>query len=143
MSHSFLVVIPAYNEADTIVDLVERASRHAGVCVVDDASKDGTGDLVASTGKAHLIRHKTNTHIAGALRDGLCYAFEQQYDFCITMDAGLTHDPDVIPQFKERTEADLVLGYREERKNVPIWREGLSWGAKVLMNLAMVPRFVP
>ncbi len=40
----FLAVIPAYNEAATIEELVLRASRHADVCVVDDASTDGTAE---------------------------------------------------------------------------------------------------
>lgn len=138
-----LVVIPAYNEADTIVELVERASRHADVCVVDDASRDGTGDLVRATGKAHCIRHERNTHIAGGILDGFRYALAQGYDHCITMDAGLSHDPDVIPQFVAHRDADLVLGRRDELENVPWHRRALSAGAGVLMNMALPGRFVP
>jgi len=143
MQNRFLAVIPAYNEAATIEDLVIRASRYADVCVVDDASTDGTADIVEATGKAHCIRHEKNTHIAGALLDGLRYAVAEDYPFCITMDAGLSHDPDFIPRFQEHTDADLVIGYREETVNVPCYRRGLSWAARTLMNLALVPRFVP
>lgn len=143
MDKRFLVVIPAYNEADTIEELVLRASKHADVCVVDDASKDDTRAIVEATGKAHVIHHEQNTHIAGGLLDGMRYAVEQGYDYCITMDAGLSHDPDVLPQFMKHDEADLVLGYREEKENVPAYRKALSWGAKVLMNMAVVPRYVP
>jgi dolichol-phosphate mannosyltransferase len=143
MKSRHLVVIPAYNEADTIEELVERASRHADVCVVDDASKDGTGDLVEATGKAHVIRHTENTHIAGGLLDGMRYALAEGYDFCITMDAGLSHDPDVIPEFMRHTEADLVIGYRESHSNVPAHRRALSWGAAQAMNLALEGRLVP
>ena len=46
----FLVVIPAYNEAATIEELIRRASRYLDVCVVDDCSNDGTADLVDATG---------------------------------------------------------------------------------------------
>lgn len=138
-----VVVIPAYNEADTIVELIERASRHADVCVVDDASKDGTGDLVRATGKAHCIRHERNTHIAGGILDGFRYALAEGYDHCITMDAGLSHDPDVIPQFFAHAAADLVLGRRAELENVPLHRRALSQGAGVLMNMALPGRFVP
>jgi dolichol-phosphate mannosyltransferase len=143
MSKRFLVVIPAYNESDTIEELVDRASRHADVCVVDDASKDGTADLVEATGKAHCIRHVQNTHIAGGLLDGMRYAVAEGYDFCITMDAGLSHDPDVIPDFIRHTEADLVIGYRESRSNVPLYRRALSFSAAQAMNLALEGRFVP
>jgi dolichol-phosphate mannosyltransferase len=143
MSNRFLAVIPAYNEAETIEELVARASRYADVCVVDDASTDGTAEIVDATGKAHCIRHEKNTHIAGGILDGLRFAVAQGYPFCITMDAGLSHDPDCIPRFQEHTDADLVIGYREETVGVPGYRRGLSWGARTLMNLALVPRFVP
>lgn len=139
----FAVIVPAYNEAETIEELVVRASRHADVCVVDDASTDGTGDLVEATGRAHCIRHETNTHIAGGILDGFRWALAEGYDYGVTMDAGLSHDPDVIPAFLAHREADLVLGYRAERDNVPWYREGLSWGANVLMNMALPGRFVP
>jgi len=143
MKNRFLAVIPAYNEAATIEELVVRASRYADVCVVDDASTDGTADIVEATGKAHCIRHGKNTHIAGGILDGLRFAVAEGYPFCITMDAGLSHDPDFIPRFQERTDADLVIGYRDETVNVPRYRRGLSWAARTLMNLALVPRFVP
>jgi dolichol-phosphate mannosyltransferase len=143
MQNRFLAVIPAYNEAATIEELVVRASRYADVCVVDDASTDDTADIVEATGKAHCIRHEKNTHIAGALLDGLRFAVAEDYPFCITMDAGLSHDPDFIPRFQEHADADLVIGYREETVNIPGYRRGLSWGARTLMNLALVPRFVP
>jgi len=143
MQNRFLAVIPAYNEAATIEELVVRASRYLDVCVIDDASTDDTADIVEATGKAHCIRHAKNTHIAGGILDGMRFAVAEGYPFCITMDAGLSHDPDFIPRFQEHTNADLVIGYREETVNVPSYRRGLSWGAKTLMNLALVPRFVP
>ena len=93
------VVIPAYNEAETIGELVRRARRFADVCVVDDASTDGTGDLAERNGCAHCVRHETNTHIAGGILSGFRWALSAGYDRCITMDAGLSHDPDGIPAF--------------------------------------------
>jgi len=143
MQSRFLAVIPAYNEAASIGELVVRASRYLDVCVVDDASTDGTAEIALATGRAHCIRHARNTHIAGGILDGLRFAVAENYSFCITMDAGGSHDPDFIPRFQEHTDADLVIGYREEALNVPSYRRGLSWGARTLMNLALVPRFVP
>lgn len=137
------VVIPAYNEAETIEELVRRASRHADVCVVDDASTDGTGDLAEQSGATHCVRHETNTHIAGGILSGFRWVLSEGYDRCITMDAGLSHDPDVIPAFMAHSQADLVLGYRAERDQVPLYRQALSWGGNSLMNLALPGRFVP
>ena len=140
---SCLVVVPAYNEAATIVEVATRASRHADVCVVDDASTDGTAALVEALPRVHVVRHARNTHIAGALLDGFRYARERGYDHCVTMDAGLSHDPDAIPGFQAHADADLVIGYRTRREGVPFSRVALSQGANWLMNLSLERRFVP
>lgn len=140
---SCLVVVPAFNEAATIVEVATRASRHADVCIVDDASTDGTAALVASLPRVHVVRHARNTHIAGAILDGFRYARERGYDHCVTMDAGLSHDPDAIPAFLARADSDLVIGYRARREGVPLFRVALSQGANWLMNLSLERRFVP
>jgi len=137
-----LVVIPAYNEAETIDEVVTRSLAHADVCVVDDCSTDDTAARVEAIGRAHLVRHRQNTHIAGALLDGFRFASERGYEYCITMDAGLSHDPDAVPLFRARP-ADLVIGARAARLDAPRYRQALSWGARTLTNLALERRFVP
>lgn len=143
MSQRILVVVPAYNEADTIEEVVTHAARHADVCVVDDASTDGTGEIVAEMEGVHCIRHERNTHIAAGILDGFRYGLEAGYDFCITMDAGLSHDPDALPSFIARGDADLVLGYRITRENVPAYRVALSEAANLVMNMALARRPLP
>jgi dolichol-phosphate mannosyltransferase len=138
-----LVIIPAYNEAATIDEVVVRSLAHADVCVVDDCSTDDTAARVEAIPGAHLVRHEQNTHIAGALLDGFRFASERGYEHCITMDAGLSHDPDAIPRFHTRHDADLVIGARRERTDAPGYRRALSWGARTLTNLALKRRFVP
>ncbi len=138
-----VVVVPALNEADTIAEVVKRARVHAPVCVVDDGSRDGTAELAAEAGAVHVVRHERNTHIAGAILDGFRWALTGDYTHCITMDAGLSHDPDAIPLFVERADADLVLGVRDEVIDVPMRRRLLSWAGNRLMNLALEGRRVP
>ena len=143
MDRRCLVVIPAFNEADTIEEVATRAARHADVCIVDDASTDETAAIAEKLERVHCIRHSRNTHIAGAILDGFRYAVERDYDACISMDAGLSHDPGAIPRFQARTEADLVIGYREQRIDVPLQRRALSAAGTALMNLVLAGRAVP
>ncbi len=143
MDRRCIVVIPAYNEADTIEEVATRAARHADVCVVDDASTDETAEIAERLERVHCIRHPRNTHIAGAILDGFRYALERDYDACITMDAGLSHDPDAVPLFQARAEADLVIGYREQRIDVPWQRRALSAAGTALMNLGLAGRVLP
>jgi glycosyltransferase involved in cell wall biosynthesis len=143
VASGLIVVIPAYNEAATIGELVSVTRRYAEVCVVDDGSTDETPEILARLPGIHRIRHQRNTHIAGAILDGMRYAFEAGYAFCITMDAGMSHDPHAIPLFQARADADLVMGYRQERVNVPLRRRALSRAANILMNLALNGRGLP
>ncbi len=132
-----VVIIPAYNEKESIQQLVEVCKLYADVCVVDDCSTDGTGEIVDQIPDVSCIHHERNTHIPQALLDGMCYAVENRYDYACTMDAGFSHDPNMIPVFLECEEADLVLGYRRERINVPLKRRALSCTAKILINYAI------
>lgn len=137
MSNRYLVVIPAYNEATTIEEVVRLSQQHADVCVVNDASTDATPQILAGMNGVHCIHHKTNTHITGAILDGMRYAMDANYDFCITIDAGMSHDPKAIAQFKQHADADLVIGYRETRVKVPLYRKALSLAGKTMMNCAL------
>ena len=140
MEYRYLVVIPAYNEADSIEQVVELSRQYADVCVVNDASTDATPQILAGIEGIHTIHHAKNTHIPGAILDGMRYALDAGYDFCITIDAGLSHDPHVIADFKEHSAADLVIGYREKRVKVPLYRKALSFAARLVMNHALGKR---
>jgi dolichol-phosphate mannosyltransferase len=134
-----LVVIPAYNEAQTIGEILRRTLAFADVCVINDASRDNTPDIVKSFPSVTLINHAQNTHIPQTLRDGMQYGVSAGYRYVITMDAGLTHKPEELPRFLESPHCDLVLGVRIERQNVPWFRKVISRGATLLLNLALKP----
>jgi dolichol-phosphate mannosyltransferase len=132
-----LVVIPAYNEAENIAEVVTRATAHAPVLVVNDGSKDRTGEIAESLPDCRVIHHAKNTHIPGAILDGFTFALAEGYDYAITMDAGLSHDPGLIASLIAQPHADLVLSYRPSPKNVPLYRKVLSRSAAHLVNLAI------
>ena len=141
-----LILIPAYNEESTIEEVVRGAAEYCDVCVVDDASKDATPKILAElksefagrkTGTLHIIRHESNTHIPGGIQDGMRYAVQQNYDYVITMDAGMSHLPSDLPLFLEAGEQDLVIGRRHQTENVPLYRKLISWKAARVMNYCL------
>jgi dolichol-phosphate mannosyltransferase len=138
-----LVVVPAYNEAETIEEVARRCAVHADVCVIDDCSTDDTAALAEAIDGVHVVRHEQNTHIAGALLDGMRYARECGYPHCVTIDAGLSHDPDVLPRLHAHADADLVLGIRTKVLDAPFYRRALSFGANTLINMALDASYVP
>ncbi len=132
-----LVVIPAYDEEANIAEVVARATRYAPVLVVDDGSRDRTGEIARALPNCSVLRHSTNTHIAQGIRDGFGYALEHGFQYVVTMDAGLSHEPEALPSLLSYPAADLVLSYRAERRNVPLARRALSQAARLAVNLAL------
>ncbi len=133
MTEKVLVVIPAYNEVETISELVHdiRKRLHLDVLVIDDGSTDKTG-LWAGGAGAHVIEHSENTHIAQSIIDGFDYAERIGYDRVVTIDAGGSHNPNHIPKLLA-AHAHLVIGTRTFKTNVPKRRELLSNAAREVM----------
>ena len=108
------VVIPAYNEAETIGTVIEKAMKYADeIIVVDDGSTDKTGEIAAKKG-AKVIRHKENKGYIEALRTGFKAATG---DIIVTLDADGQHPPEEIPRIAKpilENKADLVMGVREK-----------------------------
>lgn len=122
IEHLTLVVVPTYNEAESIralLDRLRRAVPHAGVLVVDDGSPDGTGAIVEELGREDpVIRvlHRPNkSGLGSAYLAGFARAVEDGYEFVVEIDADGSHDPAELPAMLAMVEserADLVIGSR-------------------------------
>jgi len=112
-----LVVIPAFNAADTLPELIDRCRRaapHLPLAVVNDGSQDSTGDVLAGL-DVIALSHSHNRGKGEALKTGFDFARDEGYDCVITLDADLQHAPESIPSFVEayRTGAfDIIIGTR-------------------------------
>ncbi|MFU8867893.1 glycosyltransferase family 2 protein [Natronococcus sp.] len=110
-----LIGIPAYNEANSIEEIVDRAAEFAAeVVVVDDGSADETVDVVGET-DATLLEHDHNQGKGMALRTLFEYARTTEYDSLVILDGDGQHLPEEIPAVVEPVEdgdADMVIGSR-------------------------------
>jgi len=106
-------IIPAYNEAKTIGDIIRRTRLYLPkIFVIDDCSSDGTGDIARECG-AEVIRHATNGGPGAALRSGLKAARAAGYEFAVQVDADGQHDPKYIPEMlRAAQDADMVIASR-------------------------------
>ncbi len=116
-------VIPAYNEARSIEEVVRQVGRRALAIVVDDGSTDDTAALARAAG-AHVVSHPINRGYDGALETGLRTALALSCTFAVTMDADGQHDPTLLDRFLVELEAgaDLVIGHRDRTQR---WSEAL------------------
>jgi glycosyltransferase involved in cell wall biosynthesis len=108
------LVIPAFNEAETIGAVVERLKDLGRVIVVDDGSKDATADIARGRG-ADVVVHSVNNGYDGALNSGFSRANELGCDYVITVDADGQHPADLVPKYVAALEngADMVVGIRD------------------------------
>ncbi|HEY3434069.1 MAG TPA: glycosyltransferase family 2 protein [Solirubrobacterales bacterium] len=113
------ILIPAYNEAENIgvvLDQIPAAVCGVGteVLVVDDGSRDGTGDVAAEHGAA-VARHVTNRGGGAALRTGYRLMVESGAEIVVTLDADGQHRPDEMERLVKPIvdgEVDMAHGSR-------------------------------
>ena len=95
------VVIPAYNAAQTIRDVIKGSLQYVSdVIVADDGSTDNTADIAAEAG-ARVILIEKNFGKGNALKALFRKAIDEGYDAVISVDADGQHDPADIPRFIE------------------------------------------
>ncbi len=129
MQPKITVVIPAYNEANTIRQVVEGAKKHASeVLVIDDGSQDATTQLAISVG-AMVIRIPRNQGKGSALSIGLTTAALNGSNVIVCLDGDGQHDPEDIPRLVEPIvtgKAQMVIGSRfldaHSKGQIPAYR---------------------
>jgi glycosyltransferase involved in cell wall biosynthesis len=136
-----IVVIPCFNEEQTIAPLAHGVRQHlSAVLVVDDGSQDNTATLASSTG-ANVVRHSRNLGKGAALKTGLATALRQGFEWAFTLDGDGQHKPDDIPAFiqsAERTGAALLVGNRMHKAPAIPWvrRQVNRWMSRQLSRRA-------
>jgi len=139
------VVIPAYQAAATITDVVSRAHRavpEAIVYVVDDGSSDGTGakaeKMLAGRGRRiSVLIHPRNRGKGAALATGIAAALQDGAGVIVTLDADGQHPPEEIPRLARpvlEAGADVVLGARARTGAMPVGRRCTNWLSGVLAS---------
>ena len=152
MSRRTLVVIPTYNELESIPGALERLAQHvpdAHILVVDDGSPDGTGALVEKIAaddtaprEIHVMHRSGKLGLGTAYVAGFRWALERDYEVICEMDADGSHRAQDLPLLLAAVvDADLVLGSRwvpgGSVVNWPKNREILSRGANTFTRIML------
>ena len=121
MEKKLCVIVPAYNEATVIQDVVRnslkifrKSSYDIDIVLINDGSKDATSAEAKKAG-CIVIDHVLNSGAGGATATGLSYANQNGYLGAATMDADGQHDPsDVVKGFDKlfKSKHDLLIGSR-------------------------------
>ena len=140
---SITVAMPAYNEAENIEAMVEDVIQMMDpladdyeVIVVDDGSRDGTGQVVKSLEQRYpqvrLVQHEVNQGYGAAVFSGLTNASKELVFFT---DSDRQFDLQEIHKLLDLIDqADLIVGYRAPRRD-PFMRKLNGWGWSALVTL--------
>lgn len=112
-----LIIIPAYNEAENLLQVVKNIKKHCPQCdhlVINDGSTDDTERLCARHGIC-AVHLPINLGIGGAVQTGYRYAYKNGYDIAVQIDGDGQHDvsylADILRPLMEQ-EADIAIGSR-------------------------------
>lgn len=116
MSGTTLIIVPAFNEAGRLAEVIAGINRVApglSLLVVDDGSRDGTARVAHALG-ARVVSHPFNLGYGAALQTGYRHALRRGYARVVQMDADGQHDPDSLALIVSALDLgyDLVLGSR-------------------------------
>ena len=146
MSKETLVIIPTYNEANNISEIVGQVlnqDENIDLLIVDDGSPDGTADLVKKAqdkfgDRLHLIERSGKLGLGTAYVEGFKYSLEREYSYICEMDADFSHNPEDVPRLIAEVKsgrADVAVGSRYANGisiiNWPLSRLILSYSANL------------
>ena len=152
MGISYLVIIPTYNEAESLPILVREFTSFRSdfsFLVVDDGSPDGTAEICAKLKSEivglEVLNRPKKSGLGSAYRDGYRYALEKNFDAVIQIDADGSHQvsdlPNLLSKFESDPSLELVIGSRWIKGgSVLNWskhREALSRLANIYSNLLL------
>jgi dolichol-phosphate mannosyltransferase len=163
--NKLFVVLPCYNEAENIAELVENWKHqekklngenihYLEIVVVDDGSIDDTRSILKSkiedSSNIKILRHAVNKGLGEAIKTGIEHVLKHsgREDYLCIMDSDNTHDPAFVHNMLEKicsSKSDCVIAsrYQDGAKTVGVsaLRQGMSLGARLFYSLSMrIPR---
>ena len=152
MGISYLVIIPTYNEIESLPILLRELAvlrKDFEYLVVDDGSPDGTADicekLKSQIPNLEILRRSNKSGLGSAYRDGYRYALKKNFSAVVQIDADGSHQvsdlPNLLSEFESDSSLDLVIGSRWiTGGSVLNWskhREALSRLANIYSNFLL------
>lgn len=136
-----LIIIPAYNEENSILDVIDNINRFypfADKLVINDSSTDGTKAVLRQNG-VEFLDLPVNLGIGGGVQAGYLYAYENDYDIAVQMDGDGQHCAEELEKLiapLESGSVNVVIGSRfidkEGFQSSQMRRVGITFLSKLI-----------
>jgi len=136
MADSYSVLVPVYNGAPYIRQFLDRvpAEVKPHLCFIDDGSTDGSGELLQRL-RMRVLIHRHNRGKGIALRSGFEFVRKLNRRYIVTLDIDLQHPPEQILAFLPVKRNHICLGYRRQRKFMPLLRQFSNFATSLLITV--------
>ena len=134
MSSDTAILIPSYNSNKQLQKLIHQIKEEYKnqIIVVDDGSPE---PVKLDYKDISLIQNESNMGKGLSLKRGFDFAREKGFNYVVTMDSDLQHDPREISLFLDSGNSlDFILGYRERGKGMPISRKFSNWITSLIIS---------
>lgn len=116
--NSVLIIIPAYNESENIINVIDSLSTQNSdwdTLVINDGSTDDTGELASQTGKTYVINLPIKLGIGSCVQTGFKFARQHHYEYALRFDGDGQHkacEINKLLEIIENKQADIAIGSR-------------------------------
>ena len=145
VDHDNLVVIPTYNKAEWLTELVRHLLRRGplDILIVDDRSPDGTGEIAEQLallfpGRVDILHQPETLGVDAAYTAALRYAFKRGYTMIFSLESDFSRQPFPAPILRwVVNEIGVVLSADAERptRSRSFWHRLFSWGERHLYQI--------
>lgn len=135
MSSSY-VVVPVFNGASSISNFLDKIDNEwlDRLIFVDDGSSDGTGEILKELNYT-ILNHEQNQGKGAAIQTALHFIKKKGGGQATTIDIDLQHPPEQLNDFNDVSEETILLGYRNNRRNMPILRQFSNFVTSLLVSV--------
>lgn len=130
------IIVPIYNGAGSLKDFFNRIhNKWLGQLVfVDDGSTDDTSEKLKSY-KIESFKHVENRGKGAAIQTAMACIVKNKGEHVVIIDIDLQHPPELIDYFSDISEETILLGYRNNRRNMPLTRQLSNFITSLLISI--------
>ncbi len=130
------IIVPVFNGEKYIESFIERVDHkwQNNLIFVNDGSNDNSEEILNNK-NLFVVNHKTNQGKGGAIKSAFNIIRRQNGDSVITIDIDLQHPPELLNKFSDIPNKTILLGYRFNRKSMPVLRKFSNFMTSLLISV--------